>query len=102
MTHPYTAMLLATEPIPDPIKQKERAEVRRKFQIEAEPPSPANLPKGCPFTNRCGLVMDICEDKMPEETPVNGGGTVRCHLHTSGPTLNGGSVLPLLLEANSS
>ena len=97
--HPYTAMLLATEPIPDPIKQKERALLRRKFHIEAEPPSPANLPKGCPFTNRCALVMDVCHEEMPEETLVNGGGTVRCHLHTSGPTLNGGSVLPLLLES---
>ncbi|MEM8860163.1 MAG: ABC transporter ATP-binding protein [Chloroflexota bacterium] len=97
--HPYTAMLLSAEPIPDPERQKRRAEVRRMYHIDAEPPSPANLPKGCPFTNRCALVMDICSEEMPEATPVNGGGMVRCHLHTSGPTLNGGSVVPLLLDA---
>ncbi|MFK7805527.1 MAG: ABC transporter ATP-binding protein [Anaerolineae bacterium] len=97
--HPYTAMLLAAEPIPDPERQKRRAKVRRIYQIDAEPPSPTNLPKGCPFTNRCALVMDKCHDEMPGETPVIGGGTVRCHLHTSGPTLKGASVIPLLLEA---
>ena len=98
--HPYTAMLLAAEPIPDPARQARRAEVRRIYHIDAEPPSPANLPKGCPFTNRCALVMDICHDEMPGITPADGGGTVRCHLHTSGPKLDGASVVPLLLEAS--
>lgn len=97
--HPYTGMLLAAEPIPDPERQKRRSEVRRLYHIDAEPPSPANLPKGCPFTNRCALVMDICHNEMPGVTPAIGGGTVRCHLHTSGPKLNGASVVPLLLEA---
>ncbi len=96
--HPYTAMLLSAEPIPDPTRQKRRAEVRRLYHIDAEPPSPANMPPGCPFTNRCALVMDVCHEEMPGETPVIGGGTVRCHLHTSGPMLNGGSVIPLLLK----
>ena len=96
--HPYTAMLLSAEPIPDPERQKRRAEVRRIYHIDAEPPSPSNMPKGCPFTNRCALVMDICHDEMPGVTEVVGGGTVRCHLHTSGPTLNGESVVPMLLE----
>jgi len=96
--HPYTAMLLSAEPIPDPARQKRRAEVRRMYHIDAEPPSPANLPLGCPFTNRCALVMDVCHDSMPDVTPVDGGGLVRCHLHTSGPMLNGKSVIQLLLE----
>ncbi len=96
--HPYSVMLHAAEPIPDPERQAARSEVRRKYHIDAEPPSPANLPPGCPFTNRCALVMDICHDSMPDPTPVEGGGTVRCHLHTSGPTLNGKSVVPLLLD----
>ncbi|MEM7343056.1 MAG: oligopeptide/dipeptide ABC transporter ATP-binding protein [Chloroflexota bacterium] len=96
--HPYTAMLHAAEPIPDPERQAKRTEVRRMYHIDAEPPSPANLPPGCPFTNRCALVMDVCHESMPDATPVNGGGFVRCHLHTSGPMLNGESVIPLLLE----
>jgi len=96
--HPYTTMLLAAEPVPNPEQQKRRAELRRMYHTDVEPPSPANLPKGCPFANRCALVMDICEEEMPEATPVEGGGTVRCHLHTSGPQLDGGSVLSLLLD----
>ncbi|MEM7342935.1 MAG: oligopeptide/dipeptide ABC transporter ATP-binding protein [Chloroflexota bacterium] len=97
--HPYTAMLHAAEPIPDPERQKKRTEVRRLYHIDAEPPSPANLPPGCPFTNRCALVMDICHQAMPDPTPIEGGGLARCHLHTSGPALNGKSVVPLLLES---
>lgn len=100
--HPYTAMLLAAEPIPDPVRQKRRAEVRRIYHIDAEPPSPANLPPGCPFTNRCALVMDVCHEEMPSSYPVVGGGTVRCHLHThpKGPLLEGETVVPLLLEVS--
>jgi len=98
--HPYTAMLLSAEPVPDPERQKQRAEVRRMYHIDAEPPSPTNLPPGCPFTNRCALVMDVCHEGMPDETAVDGGGTVRCHLHTSGPMLNGKAVGSLLMEAS--
>lgn len=94
--HPYTAMLLAAEPVPDPAEQASRIEARNRFDIEAEPPSPANLPPGCPFTTRCPLVMDICHERMPDSTPVPGGGEVRCHIHTSGPALAGGPVSPLL------
>ena len=94
--HPYTAMLHAAEPVPEPTRQKQRAETRRKVSVDVEPPSPADLPPGCPFASRCALALEICEEAMPGPTAVQGGGTVRCHLHTSGPVLGGGSVLPLL------
>jgi len=44
---------------------------------------------GCPFANRCPHVMDICLDVFPDALPIEGGGEVRCHLHTTGPVLNG-------------
>jgi len=94
--HPYTAMLNAAEPVPEPSRQKELARMRRALAVEGEPPSPVDLPPGCPFASRCSLVMDICRQEMPDATAVDGGGTVRCHVHTSGPKLNGGSVLSLL------
>lgn len=99
--HPYSAMLLAAEPIPDPERQKRRAEVRRIYHIDAEPPSPANLPPGCPFSNRCALAFSPCDKSMPEESEVKGGGVVRCHLHThpEGPRLEGGTVVNMLLDA---
>jgi peptide/nickel transport system ATP-binding protein len=98
--HPYTEMLLTAVPVPHPATQRQRARERRAVTLNVEPPSPADLPKGCPFANRCALVMDICHEELPGETAVVGGGTVRCHLHTSGPSLNGQSLIPLLQKTS--
>ncbi len=96
--HPYTEMLIASIPMPNPVVQAERRALRQTFGTQpgggiAEPPSPSNLPKGCPFENRCPVAMDICREEMPEPTPGHHGGEVRCHLHTSGPELGGESVV---------
>lgn len=91
-THPYTEMLIASIPFPDPAEQAKRRELRQTFKT-AEPPSPANLPPGCPFENRCPVAMDICREEMPAVTNARHGGQVRCHLHTSGPELAGESVV---------
>lgn len=95
-SHPYTEMLVASIPVPDPVAQAARRELRRTFNNDAEPPSPANLPPGCPFENRCPVAMDICAEVMPEPTPAHHGGQVRCHLHTSGPELAGESVVQFI------
>lgn len=93
--HPYTEMLISSIPVPNPIEQATRRDLRKTF-INAEPPSPANLPSGCPFENRCPVAMDICREEMPAPTPAHGGGSVRCHLHTSGPKLGGESVVEFI------
>ncbi len=93
--HPYTEMLISSIPVPDPIAQAARRELRQTF-INAEPPSPASLPPGCPFENRCPVAMDVCREEMPAPTPTHDGGSVRCHLHTSGPELGGGSVVEFI------
>jgi len=95
-THPYTEMLIASIPMPDPVVQAGRRELRQSFDNDAEPPSPANLPLGCPFANRCPVAMDICTEVMPDATPAHHGGEVRCHLHTSGPELGGESVVEFI------
>ena len=95
-THPYTEMLIASIPMPDPIVQAGRRELRQSFDDDAEPPSPANLPPGCPFENRCPVAMDICREVMPDPSPAHHGGDVRCHLHTSGPELGGDSVVEFI------
>ncbi len=92
-THPYSEMLVASIPMPNPIMQANRRELRQSFDNDAEPPSPARLPPGCPFENRCPVALDICREKMPEPSPAHHGGQVRCHLHTSGPELGGESVV---------
>jgi oligopeptide/dipeptide ABC transporter ATP-binding protein len=88
-THPYTELLLASIPDPDPIVQHAKAERRRELTrgiAGASGRAPAN---SCPFAERCPHVMDICHEKFPEFVPTETGGTVACHLHTSGPKLNG-------------
>lgn len=94
--HPYTEMLVASIPMPHPVLQAARRELRQSFDNDAEPPSPANLPPGCVFENRCPVAMDICRQEMPEPTAAHHGGQVRCHLHTSGPELAGESVVEFI------
>ncbi|MBE9375202.1 ABC transporter ATP-binding protein [Saccharopolyspora sp. HNM0983] len=86
--HPYTRALLSAVPVPDPAHRD-----RHRTIPAGDPPDPAAPPGGCPFHPRCAFAMDVCRTERPAETPVLGGGTVRCHLHTSGPGL-GGNPLP--------
>ena len=97
--HPYTEMLIASVPVPEPVAQADRRALRQTFKNDAEPPSPSDLPRGCPFANRCPVAMDICSELMPDETAARHGGYVRCHLHTSGPVLAGESVIPYIRSA---
>ncbi|WP_419947069.1 ABC transporter ATP-binding protein [Candidatus Poriferisodalis sp.] len=100
--HPYTEMLIASVPVPDPAGQADRRTLRRSFKRDSEPPSPADLPIGCPFASRCPFAMDICTEMMPTPTVARHGGHVRCHLHTSGPILAGESVVPYIRSASRS
>ena len=83
--HPYSEALLSAIPVPDP--QVERT--RTRVVLEGDPPSPLDPPPGCRYHTRCVYAMDICKTVDPEPTPTAEGGTVSCHLHTSGPELGG-------------
>ena len=98
--HPYTEMLIASAPVPDPDAQAERRRLRRSFRDNTEPPSPSDLPPGCPFESRCPVAMDICRQEMPIPTAARHGGYVRCHLHTSGPKLAGETVVDFIRSAS--
>ena len=82
--HPYTQALLSA--IPDASPYREKGE---RILLKGELPDPGNPPSGCPFRTRCPYVMDICKERMPAMTPVDGGGEVACHLQTTGPELAG-------------
>ncbi|MDF5754330.1 ABC transporter ATP-binding protein [Spongiactinospora sp. TRM90649] len=92
--HPYTQALLSA--IPDPSPHRRRGE---RIVLEGEVPDPARPPSGCPFRTRCRFAMDVCAERMPERTAVEGGGEVACHLQTSGPLLAGAPLGDLTAAA---
>ena len=79
--HPYTELLIGSNPEPDPISERSRPSTA----IRGEIPSPVNVPDGCRFANRCPKVMDKCRSVTPELIPVLDEGHVHrqvaCHLY---------------------
>ncbi len=74
--HPYTRVLIASNPEPDP--ESERA--RPSTAIAGEIPSPVNVPEGCRFASRCPQAMDVCRQKTPQLQPMPDRRLVACHL----------------------
>ena len=57
--HPYTALLLRSLPRMD-------KNPRDKLEsIEGLPPDLVDLPRGCPFAERCPFVQDVCRQHNP-------------------------------------
>lgn len=75
--HPYTEILLASIPWPDPAKKKE------KITLTGEPPSPINPPPGCSFHPRCPYAFDPCSMQEPPLKSLNQDHYVACHLRAS-------------------
>ena len=75
--HPYTEVLVGSNPEPDPNIEKGRVST----SIQGEIPSPVNVPSGCRFSNRCPKVLDVCQEKTPELIPLRDEDRlVACHL----------------------
>ena len=62
--HPYTWGLLGSLPRLD-------ADTDRLVQIQGQPPSLLNPPRGCRFNPRCPYVMNVCKQQEPELRPVS-------------------------------
>lgn len=71
--HPYTAALLASEPVPDPRKR------RTAPPVIGEVPSLAQRPSGCEFHPRCPLARERCRSEAPAEASLAAGHVIRCH-----------------------
>jgi oligopeptide/dipeptide ABC transporter ATP-binding protein len=70
--HPYSIALIASVPVPDPTRRKERA------PLTGEVPSPVNPPAGCRFHPRCPKAMDVCKRNEPELLDTGDGHYVAC------------------------
>jgi peptide/nickel transport system ATP-binding protein len=70
--HPYTAALIESRPKPGDIGLK------RLRTIEGSVPAPHELPKGCPFANRCDRVKEHCWTTKPQPVAVSATHTVSC------------------------
>jgi peptide/nickel transport system ATP-binding protein len=90
-THPYTSALLSAIPVPDPARQYERQRIILRGEVSELRVGQV----GCRFRARCPFAMEVCAQVDPEPYLTQAGTTVRCHLHTSGPTLGGATVARL-------
>jgi oligopeptide/dipeptide ABC transporter ATP-binding protein len=72
--HPYTEALLAAVPLPDPERPF------RPPELKGDPPSPINIPSGCPFHPRCPEAQfPVCRDTFPEYRETAAEHWVSCH-----------------------
>ena len=82
--HPYTKILVGSNPEPDPELERNRPST----DIHGEIPSPVNVPAGCRFANRCPDVMPGCHNVTPqlitlvEASETSAERKVACHLYS--------------------
>jgi len=71
--HPYTRALLDALPHP------EAARDTPLVAIKGTPPTPQQIPPGCPYHPRCAYAVDVCPVEDPPLAPVNGR-RLACHV----------------------
>ena len=79
--HPYTRALIESVPIPDPVKERERA----RRSLEGDIPSPLNPPSGCVFHGRCPFATEQCQREEPGLETLDSGNQVACLRHRELP-----------------
>ena len=72
--HPYTKVLLASIPVPDPKVRKKRE------NLKGEIPSSSRPPSGCHFHPRCPIAIDRCKIEEPQLLEIIPGHFAACHL----------------------
>lgn len=76
--HPYTKLLIESNPEPDPKLERSRPHTPIKGEIT----SPVNVKAGCRFADRCPRVMDHCKHETPQMIATSDTRRVACHLYT--------------------
>ncbi len=70
--HPYTRVLLAAIPRPDP-------HIRLARQPGGDVPSPSDIPPGCRFHTRCAFVIERCRTEDPALHAIHDKHLSACH-----------------------
>jgi len=74
--HPYTILLRAAVPEPDPRLESER----RVPIVRGEVPSAARPPAGCVFHPRCPLAEEVCLTTVPDLAELRPAHLAACHV----------------------
>ena len=107
--HPYTQLLIQSVPQPDPhhawgaieiqASEAEMADGATKVEVgaglipgaltatAAAQARGGHLIKGCPFTDRCPYVMDMCHENPPPLYRIDTGRAATCFLYRDRPAL---------------
>jgi peptide/nickel transport system ATP-binding protein len=73
--HPYTWSLLAAAAPPGPM----RDELKRRYLVKGDPPSPVDPLPGCRFVERCPSAVEVCRQRLPTLDVVAPCHYVGCH-----------------------
>jgi peptide/nickel transport system ATP-binding protein len=79
--HPYTAALIATIPLPDPRRERQK----RGAAIRGELPSATRPPSGCRFRTRCPRAQELCAEVQPLLRSFGDGQLAACHFPLQTP-----------------
>jgi oligopeptide/dipeptide ABC transporter ATP-binding protein len=82
--HPFTRAFIMSNPSMEVIR-KIREKGLRIRGIPGKAPDLTDLPPGCPFSERCEFVQDICKQKIPEYREVEKDHWVLCHRYEDLP-----------------
>ena len=72
--HPYTRALI------DSVFDTKMDFSKKIEPIKGEPPSPMDVPAGCPFADRCEKCMEICRAERPKLRELEPEHEIACHL----------------------
>ena len=75
--HPYTRMLIASNPVADPREEK----ARQHQPPQGEIPSPINPKPGCRFADRCPEAKAECREQTPIPKFIDEKRMIACHLY---------------------
>jgi len=92
--HPYTQLLVASIPLPNPEIRWDQGE---ESQSKSET-TPRGTQGGCKFADRCPHVMDICYDAPPPLFQLDEGRATACFLYKELPTVQATEVMDTLAQ----